>query len=113
MTDTTKDPLEGIDINELIDPARYKTTLNQSRATWQDRLSGLKVDLDILEDSFEMVPPESEEDKAHAEEALKSLKGQVRTVALRIVAIDRRLEQSKENDEKLMRGPKEKPEAEE
>lgn len=97
-----ENPLDGMDINELLDPQRYKTTLNEAKANWQNRLASFKVDLDVVEESLETLPPEGEAEKKEAESGLASLRRQVRMCAVRIQVINRRLAEAEENDKKLM-----------
>ncbi len=97
-----ENPLEGIDINELLDPQRYRTTLNEAKANWQNRLSQFKVDLDVLELSLEELPPEGEEEKKEVAAALLNLRKQVRTVAVRLQVINRKLEEAQARDDELV-----------
>lgn len=97
-----ENPLEGIDINELLDPQRYRTALNEAKANWQNRLSGLKVDLDVLEASLVEVPPEGDAEEQEAAAALLNLRKQVRTVAIRIRVINGKLEEAQAHDDELV-----------
>lgn len=97
-----ENPLDGVDINELLDPQRYKTTLNEAKANWQGKLAQLKVDLDVLELSLEELPAEGDKEEKAAASALLNLRKQVLAVATRIRVINKRLDEAKENDEKLL-----------